>query len=57
MDLPRELMPIKFFVWHDNSINKFIGDYTTDEIKIINDIFFDDKFSFVFSLIILFSME
>jgi len=57
MDLQRELMPIKFLVWRDNSINKFIGDYITNEIKIIDDIFFDDKFPFVFPLIILFSMK
>ena len=56
MDLPRKLLQVNVFVWHDNFVNKFIGDYITngmnDRIKIIYDMFSDDIFLFIISSVI-----
>jgi len=57
MDLPMELLRLIFFVWRDNYVGKSIGDYITDiiidDIKISNDMFFDDIFlSIILSIIV-----
>jgi hypothetical protein len=57
MDLPMELLLLIFFVWRDNYVGKSIGDYITDiiidDIKISNDMFFDDIFlSIILSIIV-----
>ena len=61
MNLPTELMPVFFFVWHAISICKSIGDYITDEltdiIQITDNMFFDDIFSFVILLLNLSPIE
>jgi len=61
MDFLTELLLVNFFVWNDNFISKFINDYITDRIiniiKITNNMFFNDIFSFFILLIIVFSMK
>jgi hypothetical protein len=57
MDLSRELLPVKFFVCHDNPVSKPLYDYITGGIEITEDMFFDDMFMFVISSVILFPME
>jgi hypothetical protein len=59
MNLPMELLPLIFFVWRNNYVGESIGDYITDiiiidDIKISDNMFFDDIFlSIILSIIVL----
>jgi predicted glycosyltransferase involved in capsule biosynthesis len=58
MNLQKKLLPLIFLVWRDNYIGKSIGDYITDimidDIKISDDMFFDNLFlSIILSIIVL----
>jgi hypothetical protein len=54
MGLPIELLSIFLFIWHDNFIDKSIGDYIlekmTIKIKITNDIFSNNIFFIRYSI-------